>query len=311
MNIIIFGGAGFLGSHLCDCLLAKGHKVVVYDRKVDKYPNIEHLGGKVQLIQGGFEQAEHFDEILKNVDVVFHLISATVPSNNDPLLDIHTTVKPTIKLLNSCVKNKIKKVVFFSSGGTVYGIPRFIPITEQHPTNPISAYGVQKLTIEKYLEYYRAMFNLNYSILRIANPYGERQQPFGVQGLIANMLGKHFTGEEIEIWGDGSVVRDFIFVSDLTDIACKLLSYYGEEKIFNIGSGQGCSIKEIIFVIEKVLQTNLNVKYTAARKQDVPVNVLDIQLAMKTVNWKPCVSLETGIARMIKAWNPHERNFRG
>lgn len=147
-------------------------------------------------------------------------------------------VKPSLRLLEACVKEHVKKVVFFSSGGTVYGVSKTLPIREDDLGQPISSYGIQKQAMERYFQFYQYCYALPIEILRIANPYGRYQRPFAKQGLIANMLGRYMTGSPIEVWGDGQVIRDYIYVDDVIDAAEKVLHYDGEYNVFNIGSGR-------------------------------------------------------------------------
>lgn len=307
MKILIFGGGGFLGSYLVENLLRKRNEVTIYTRH--KIDNIYFFSDRVNIIFGDYALENNFHEIVKGYDYVYQLISASVPSINDPIKDIDWTIKPTLRLMDACVKNNIKKVIFFSSGGTVYGIPNSIPIKENHLTNPISSYGIQKLIIEKYLEFYYQMYGLDYTILRIANPYGPRQKAFSNQGLIANILAKYLTHQTIEIWGDGSTVRDYIYVEDVIEAAVEVLRYKGNEKIFNLASGKGYSINEIIKVIENIVGHKINVCNLKARKQDVPINILDIDLIEKELKWYPKIDLNEGIKKMIQSWNSKNQNF--
>ncbi|WP_455631185.1 NAD-dependent epimerase/dehydratase family protein [Megamonas sp.] len=309
MKILVLGGTGFLGSFLCEYLLKYGHEVGIYKRKNSNNLNIKSCEKYLHIVFGNFIEENNFDKIIKGYDCVYHLISNTVPSLNKPMNDIEFTIKPTLKLLDACVKNNIKKIIFFSSGGTVYGIPKSIPIKETHPTDPISSYGIHKLMIEKYLEFYYRMYGLDYTILRIANPYGPRQKPFSNQGLIANILGKYLAHQTIDIWGDGSSVRDYVYVTDVIEASIKILNYTGKEKIFNIGSGKGDSINDIINIIENIVNHKLDIQRLESRKQDVPVNILDIDLIKKELNWQPRIGLDIGIKNMIRAWDIVERNF--
>ena len=157
--------------------------------------------------------------VLPQMDMVFHLVSTTVPktSNDDPAFDVMSNVVETIYLLEQCAKGKVKKIVFVSSGGAVYGTPAALPVPEDSPEKPESSYGITKLAIEKYLELFHRLYGLNYVILRPSNPYGERQNPDGDQGVIAVFLGKIAKGQAIDIWGDGSNVKDYVYIGDLID----------------------------------------------------------------------------------------------
>jgi UDP-glucose 4-epimerase len=302
MRCVVVGGGGFIGSHLCEALLAAGHEVTVFDR--EEAPNLNRLKQKgVILSIGNFFNPQDLQSSLQNQDAIFHLLSTTVPqtSNEDPAYDVETNVIGTLRLLEEARKAHIKKVILASSGGTVYGIPQEIPIKESHPTDPTCSYGITKLAIEKFLHLYWILYGLDYCILRLANAYGERQRPTATQGVIPVFLEKALRNHEITVWGDGSVMRDYVFVTDIASALVKALTYSGEMKIFNVGSGQGHSLRELIHVIEGVTGRPLKVKYTAGRSFDVPISILDVSRAKNYLNWMPTISLFEGIAHMY-AW---------
>ncbi|MBL8630451.1 MAG: NAD-dependent epimerase/dehydratase family protein, partial [Rhodospirillaceae bacterium] len=197
---LVLGGKGFIGSHLVDTLVAQGHAVRVLDRA-----NLAPLSGaetaaKVEWLDGDFTSETDVRQALEGCEVCFHLVSTTLPksSNADPLFDVETNLMGTLRLLTHAVSSGVKKVVFSSSGGTVYGIPTTVPIPETHSTDPISSYGITKLAIEKYLYLFRDLHKLDYTTLRISNPYGERQRTRANQGAIAIFLGRVLRGETID-----------------------------------------------------------------------------------------------------------------
>jgi UDP-glucose 4-epimerase len=245
----------------------------------------------------------HFTRALIGCDVCYHLVSTTLPqsSNADPVFDIETNVAGTVRLLNHAVRLGVKKVVFVSSGGTVYGIPRSVPISEDHPTNPICSYGITKLAIEKYLHLYLALHGLEYTVLRLANPFGERQRIQASQGAVAVFMGKVLRGEKIEIWGDGSVVRDYVYIGDAVEAMVKAAGYRGDERVFNIGSGKGVSLNEILEGLEAVTGQKADRRYTAARAFDVPVSVLAVARARAALGWTPTTPFTEGLRKMM-AW---------
>lgn len=298
MRCLVLGGGGFIGSHLVEALLAFGHEVNIFDRPGARYlKEFERRG--VNIFTGDFVSAGDVSLAILNCDLVYHLVSATVPqtSNENPEYDVAANVLGTLRLLDEARRAHVKKIVFASSGGTVYGIPQEIPIKENHPTDPTSSYGICKLTIEKYLHLYWALYGLDYCILRIANAYGIRQPITTTQGVISAFLDKALHGDELLIWGDGSIMRDYIYVSDIINAMLKAAGYQGEHKIFNVGAGQGHSIKDVISSLERVFQRPLQLKYMPARIYDVPVNILDISRAKKYLDWSPVVSLTDGISR--------------
>ena len=211
---LIFGGNGFLGRNLCHELLENKHDVIIYNRASERLQEFGRRFPMVKVVKGELENEKDFIRILKHIDVVFYLISTTTPANRDLTWEFQSNIIPVIPLLHACAELGIR-FIFFSSGGTVYGVPEFIPITEEHRTFPISPYGIQKLTLEKCIEYYGYVYDLDYIVLRITNPYGAYQDPTKKQGAIAVFLAQAMMGETIELWGDGSVVRDYLFVKDL------------------------------------------------------------------------------------------------
>jgi len=299
MRSLVIGGNGFIGTHLVSALQDQGVKVRVFDRYPSKFVEPKSA---VEYVTGDLGNHGALNEIVNGVDSVFHLAYTTLPqtSNDDPLYDVRSNLIDTIQLLQECSKNGVKKVVFISSGGTVYGVPRDVPIKENHPTDPQCSYGITKLAIEKYLHLFYHLNGLEYVVLRVSNPYGEGQNPNAKQGAIGVFLGRVARGETINIWGDGEVVRDYLYIKDVVSAMLAAAEYRPldrEPRIFNIGSGQGHSLNELVAEIRSVVDTQVKVEYTPARALDVPVNVLDISAAKERLNWKPNVDLATGLAK--------------
>jgi len=300
---LILGGAGFIGSHLADELLSCGYQVTIFDKINSFKGNINHLLKHVKFIEGDFNNDIDVRNAVKSTDYVYHLVSTTLPqsSNLNPAYDVESNVLGSIKLLEECVSQSVKKIVFLSSGGTVYGVPKTIPITEDHACNPLCSYGITKIAIEKYLNLFYYLYNLDYSVIRLSNPYGERQNPNVPQGVISVFLKKVLLGEKIDIWGDGSVIRDYIYISDVSSALINVIKKSSVNKTFNVSSGAGYSLKEIITSIENVTGMNALVNYTNAnRKFDVPVNILENTLFKNEFGWSQVIPLEEGIGR---TWN--------
>lgn len=292
MKILLLGGQGFIGQNLAKKLVAEGHDVYVLERKINpdrKLPNVKYF-------EGDFLDRGTYDKYLEGIDVVYHLVSTTNAnnSNNEMQRDVQDNIVGTINLLDACVDHNVKKVVFTSSGGTIYGIPQEVPIKENHPKNPICSYGITKLTIEKYLSLYKHLYNLDYTVLRLSNPYGPYHQSL-TQGLINVILYKAINNEELEIWGDGKVERDYIYIDDTVEALSLVKDVETEEKVFNIGSGQSYSICDIINEVEKIAGKSIKKNFKPSRNQDVPINVLDITLAKRVLGWEPIVGIEEGI----------------
>jgi len=299
MKALIIGGNGFIGTHLVDALIDAGHQVSVFDRYPSRY---RQPLANVEYISGDFANHGEVDAAVQGVDWVYHLAYTTLPqtSNDDPVYDVRSNVLDTLQLLKSCREHAVKKFVFISSGGTIYGIPQQLPITEEHPTEPMCSYGITKLTIEKYLSLYHHLWGLDYVVARLSNPYGELQNPFSKQGAIGVFLGNIVQELPITIWGDGEVVRDYVYIKDAVKALVLAAEYEAgpdEPRIFNIGYGSGHSLNEIVNEIKKVVDVKVQVNYTPARPVDVPVNVLDIGRAARHLEWQPKVDLAEGLAR--------------
>jgi UDP-glucose 4-epimerase len=304
LRCLVLGGGGFIGSHLVDALIARGNFVRCFERQ-----HVVSLGGKhasdpnFELFEGDFISEADVEAALEGCDVCFHFVSTTQPksSNADPVFDVESNLLGTLRLLSHAVKNGLKKIIFISSGGTVYGNPQLTPIPESHPNNPLCSYGITKLAIEKYLGLYHELHGLDYTVLRLANPFGERQRTHASQGAVAVFLGKALRGETIEIWGDGSVIRDYIYIQDVVSALLAALDVPSEERIFNIGSGAGLSLNEVLDTIELVTQRPTQRRYVASRRFDVPASVLATERAKTALGWSPQTTFKDGLTRFA-AW---------
>jgi UDP-glucose 4-epimerase len=300
-RILVTGGAGFIGAHLVDSLIASGYKVRVLDRIPVEIRPTWRESAQIEYLMGDFSDHSLIDAALKDIDIVYHLVSTTIPatSNIDPIFDVQSNLIGTLSLLRTALQAGVKKVIFVSSGGTVYGKPRSLPIKETDPTDPICSYGITKLAIEKYLHMFNELHGLEFLVFRLANPFGERQRP-GAQGVIAAFIQKLVNGQAIEIWGDGSVVRDYIYIRDVVDILVRGISYNGASHIFNLGSGQGRSLNEIIDVLRSVTGRTVDCSFKEGRPLDVPKSILDISLVKQEFGWQPSNDFAGDIS---KTWN--------
>jgi UDP-glucose 4-epimerase len=296
---LVLGGTGFLGSHIADALAKHGHKVRIFARHPPSEVDLWGPNHSMDVVVGDLVSGEGLSQALDGVEWVFHYASTTVPatSNADPAYDIHSNLVGTVRLLEKAVRCGVHKVIFPSSGGTVYGYPQQLPIPETHPTEPICSHGITKLAIEKYLALYEHLYGLDYLVLRCANPYGERQNPLGLQGAVSVFLGRIAHNQPITVWGDGSAVRDYIYVADAVDATLMALEATCDERIFNVGSGWGTSLNELVTLVARVTGRNDLVEYAPGRPSDVPINVLDASLIRRTTGWQPRVSFEEGVAR--------------
>lgn len=298
-SVCVIGAGGFIGSHLVDAFLSEGFRVRALSRKL---PGLLNSNAESHPCFSAYnvDICNELDlkETIKGFDIVVHLANSSLPhsSNLNPINDVSTNLVGSLNVINACIKNNVKKLVFISSGGTIYGNPITVPIDESHPTNPTCSYGINKLATEKYLQLYGNLYGLNYGILRLANPYGGRQRLDTGQGVVPAFLRKAIRSEPLEVWGDGTVVRDFLYISDVIRAIVLACQYDGNEKIFNIGSGLGLSLNQLIDFIEDLLSTKLNVVYKDARAFDVPTNVLSIQKATSHLNWIPTISPKEGLS---------------
>lgn len=308
--MVILGGAGFLGTYLSKHLAAQGYEVVTFDRHFP--PSAESQG--VIHILGDFSDRGDLDRLLHEGDICFLLICSTVPgtSNQDLLFDLKNNVEPTLNFLELAASRNVGKVVFSSSGGAVYGPALSSLINESHPTNPISSYGIAKLTVEKYLSLYHRLYGLKVCSLRVGNLYGPWVRPRGEQGAVPVFMTKALAGQPIEIWGDGSITRDYVYIGDVVEAFRRAAELNAGDALFNIGSGRGRSLREVVEAISETSGLNLAVTYSPARACDVPVNVLDIGRAEKDLGWQPRTDFKDGLAetwRSLAASFPQRPTF--
>lgn len=299
---IIFGGNGFVGSHLADGLVQRGYDVKIFGSFQHGTENLSKCIDNVELIKGDYLNRQDIHAALNDVDVLFHFISATNPvtSIQDPALDIETNVIGSIRLFQAALENDVEKIVYSSSGGTIYGQTDGKPVHEEDPKNPINPYAISKLTIEHYLEYYRNSNGIKYTVLRYSNPFGERQNPLGTQGVIPVFLNKILHDERPVIFGDGTAVRDYIYIRDAIDATLAVFESKTDESVFNIGSGYGISINQLVNIMSEVTGKDVNPVYIENTKTNISTVTLDISRISKATGWAPQVSIKEGI---IKTWN--------
>jgi UDP-glucose 4-epimerase len=302
MNCVVFGGAGFIGSHLVDALVSRKHRVRVFDIPNIEKNNLEKSIGQIEILQGDFQNVKDVSDALEGMDVAINFVYSTLPdsSNKNPAYDVESNVIGNIVLLEKALEKGVGKMVFVSSGGAVYGIPEKVPVSEDHRTDPLCSYGITKLAVEKYLQLFKYLHGLDYTVLRLGNPYGERQRIMGVQGAVAVFLGKIWNDSPIEIWGDGSVARDFMYIKDTVEAFVRVVEGDAQSDIYNIGSGESCSINRLLDLMTEVTGKKPRIEYKPSRKFDVPEIALDIRRAENELGWKPETFLEEGLA---KTWD--------
>lgn len=299
MKIVIFGGGGFIGSTIADRLLLDDHELRIFERpRVVPYRKFKE-NERVEWVTGDLSNTHDVNDAIEGVDAVVHLVSTTLPksSNEDPIYDIQTNLVATLQMLNAMVAQNIRKIIFISSGGTVYGNPVYLPIDEKHPTDPIVSHGITKLAIEKYLQMFECMHGIKAITLRVANAYGERQRIETAQGAVGVFLHHALKDIPLDIWGDGSVTRDYIHVSDVAEAFVQAVAYSGTKNCFNISSGAGTSLNELIDMLEDVLGKPILRNYLHGRPFDVLVSVLNNDLAREELQWAPRICMQEGIVR--------------
>jgi len=282
---VILGAGGFIGTNLCRRLVQNGANVVAFGRS----PGVLNALTGCQWKAGDFFNHENLADALEGADIVVHALSTVTPakSNESPIKDIEENLIGTLRLIELCKSKKVKRLIVLSSGGTVYGSDVSVPTPENASNDPLCSYGVVKLAVEKYLAIYRRHSHLDYVVLRVANPYGPYQMTKG-QGIIAAIIQNILMGQAPEIWGDGNVIRDYIYIDDVIDaiLAAAHLDDYQAPRLYNIGSGVGRSIYEVVSGIEK-FHGPIDIIKRPGRTVDVPVSILDIRNAQNFLEWQP------------------------
>lgn len=300
-NILILGADGFIGSNFAVSLLKnKAYNIKVFDLfKNNQTKNLEKVRGEIEIISGNFLNRNDLMEALRGVDYVFHFISLTTPGSSrlEPIIDIETNIKGTVVLLEECVKANVKKIIFPSSGGAIYGDNGKSVCSEKDQTDPVSPYAISKLTIEKYLEYFRINYGLEYLILRYSNPYGPGQNISGSQGIIPIFLGLIKENKPITVFGDGENIRDYIYIDDLVEATKSLAFKDTNYRLYNVGSGEGRSINEILDILKQVTNRDFVINHVKERSVDVKANILDISRLKSEIDFSPKTTIKEGITK--------------
>lgn len=298
---LVFGANGFIGSHLVDSLITAGHQVRAFDRFRENAEMRFQTNETIDIYSGDFLNRHDIKQAIEDMDYVFHFISTTTPitADEDPLIDVETNIRMSIELLQECVTNgKIKKVIFASTGGAIYGLNSGESINEDVTPLPVSPYAIGKLTIEHYLRYFEAKHGLSSLVFRISNPYGERQSLASKQGVIPIFLQHIAKSEPVTILGDGSMVRDYIYVKDVAHMICESFEN-AKSNLYNLGSGHGVSVNELVATIQSVIKKDV-LKTTSLKPPTfVERIVLDTSRFDNEFNIKPSITLEGGI---MKTW---------
>ncbi len=293
----MLGAGGFIGTNLCLSLGARGLPVTGFGRGAAPPAALAGIGG-LAWRHGDVERLPDPDALVAGHSHLFDLIGAGLPdsSNRNPAQIVADGMPPRIRLLDACRRQGVQRIVFASSGGTVYGPGGDGPIPETAPTDPISAYGIGKLAVEKYLALYHHLYGLEYRVLRIGNAYGPHQHPLREQGLVASVLHRLLTDMPIPVWGDGSVIRDYVHVDDVVAAMLAVAEAENGPRLFNVGSGIGRSVRSVIDDAARVVGRPARIVAMPGRSADVSVNVLDSSRLRQRTGWSPAVGWEAGLA---------------
>ena len=300
MKILVTGGAGFIASQISDAFINEGHEVFIIDNLSTGFE--KNINQKANFIKADIcdkNLSELFEK--EKFDVVNHHAAQMDVRRSvaDPAFDANTNIIGTINLLQNCVNTGVSKFVFASTGGAVYGEQDYFPADEKHPTSPLSPYGISKLAVEKYLYFYNAQYKLNYSILRYANIYGPRQNPFGEAGVIAIFTTKLLNKEQPVINGNGEQTRDYVFVSDV--VKANLLALTdGNTDIYNVGTGLETNVNKIFNKLNSIIGNGQQEKHGPAAAGEQMRSVITSDKLFNKFNWRPDTSLDKGLEKTVQ-----------
>ncbi|MBV6419662.1 MAG: UDP-glucose 4-epimerase [Ignavibacteriaceae bacterium] len=297
MKILVTGGAGFIASQIADEYINEGHQIFILDNLITGFE--KNINLKAQFIREDICSSAIISLFEKEkFDVINHHAAQidVRKSVNDPVFDANTNILGTINLLQASIKTGVKKFIFASTGGAIYGEQEYFPADEKHPTNPVSPYGITKLTIEKYLYFYRNEYGLKYTILRYANVYGPRQNPFGEAGVVAIFTNKLLRNENPVINGNGKQTRDYVFVEDVVKANVIALNDNSSE-IYNVGTGTETSVNELFLKLNKVAGNKAEEKHGPAPKGEQLRSVISSAKLFNRFKWKPSIKIDEGLQK--------------
>lgn len=308
LKILVTGGAGFIGSHVVDRFIRDGHEVVVLDNLVTG--SKRNLNPRARFAELDIRDRKGVEEIFaaERFDVVDHHAAQmdVRKSTEDPLYDADVNILGSLNLITSATRHGVRKLIYISTGGAVYGEPKRLPVEEGDAINPECQYGISKHTVEHYLYLYRLLYKLNYVVLRYPNVFGPRQNPQGEAGVIAIFAGKMLDGETPTIFGDGKQLRDYVFVEDVADANARALDC-GDGEIINVGSERGTSVLELYEHLATLTGVKSQPKSAPLRPGEIYKIYLSGRRAKQILGWSPAVSVGEGLRRTVE-WM---REFRG
>ncbi|MHB1688615.1 MAG: NAD-dependent epimerase/dehydratase family protein [Ignavibacteriaceae bacterium] len=300
MKILVTGGAGFIASQVSDAFVSEGNEVFVVDNLSTGFE--KNINSNVKFIKADICDKSLIDLFEKEkFDVVNHHAAQMDVRRSvaDPAFDANTNIIGTINLLQSSVKTGVKKFMFASTGGAVYGEQKYFPADEDHLTFPLSPYGISKLAVEKYLYFYHVQYHLNYSILRYANIYGPRQNPFGEAGVVAIFTSKLLKGEQPIINGSGKQTRDYVFVGDV--VKANLLALKDEvSDVYNVGTSKETDVNELFNMLNKIIGNGQVEKHGPSAPGEQMRSVITSDKLFKKFNWRPSTPLREGLQKTVE-----------
>lgn len=298
---LVIGAGGFIGRYVCRALLQAGYSVTAAD--IHQPAPSALSTSQFKHIQLDITKVVDFNDLIADTDLVVYLACTLLPqtSNERPVYDVQSNLVPVVALLEAIRFSNRTRLVFASSGGTVYGEMQQSPMPETHQTTPLCSYGIVKLTTEKYIHMYRNLYGVKAVSLRISNPFGVGQNPLRPQGAVGVFLNSIKQNNSIKIWGDGTLIRDYIWVEDVANAFVAAATYEGSYSVFNIATGVGSSLNELLSHLFAITDHTVAVEYLPSRAFDVAANTLSIELAKSELEWSPQISLVQGITSMCQA----------